>query len=78
MEPKRCEVFLQAIGNDHPLMNFIYICINNDPQLRPHASEILDNLLRLCVFFTNQMEMTRYIELQEEKRALREEGEEKK
>ena len=52
MEPKRCEVFLQAIGNDHPLMNFIYICINNDPQLRPHASEVIGQLAEIvCLLY---------------------------
>ena len=33
-EAERREVFLRAIGNDHPLMDFILKCINNHPQSR--------------------------------------------
>ena len=40
-EAERREVFLQAIGKDHPLMDLIHRCINNDLQLRPHAGEIV-------------------------------------
>ena len=40
-EAEQREVFLRAIENDHPLMDLIQRCINNDPQLRPHASEII-------------------------------------
>ena len=81
-EAERREVFLQAIGNDHPLMNLIHKCINNDPQLRPHASEIIGQLaemmLQFPVSFANILEILRHIEVQqEEKRALREEGERK-
>ena len=81
-EAERREVFLQTIGNDHPLMKFIHRCINNDPQLRPHASEIIGQLaemvLQLPASFANRLEMLRRIEVQEEeKRALREEGERK-
>ena len=81
-EAERREVFLQTIGNDHPLMDLIHRCINNDPQLRPHASEIIGQLaemvLQFPASFANQLEMLRHVELQEEeKRALREEGERK-
>ena len=81
-EAERREVFLQAIGNDHPLMNLIQRCITNDPQLRPHASEIVGQLgeiaLQFPTSFANRLEMLRRIEVDgEEKRALTEEGERK-
>ena len=79
-EAERREVFLQAVGHDHPLMKLIHRCINNDPQLRPHASEIIGQLaemvLQFPASFANRLEMLRRIEVQEEeKRTLREEGE---
>ena len=40
-EAERREVFFKAIEEDHPLMDLIHRCINNNPQLRPHASEIV-------------------------------------
>ena len=63
-------------------MNLIHGCINNDPQLRPHASEIIGQLTELVlqypISFANRLEMLRHNEIQEEeKRALREEGERK-
>ena len=33
-EAERRVVFLQAIGNDHPLMDLILKCIHNYPQAR--------------------------------------------
>ena len=79
-EAERREVFLQTIGNDHPLVNLVHRCINNDPQLRPHASEIIGQLaemvLQFPASFANRLEMLRRIEAQEEEKiALREEGE---
>ena len=79
-EAERREVFLRAIGNDHPLMDLILKCINNDPRRRAHASEIVEQLsamkLQFPSSFANRLEMLRQIEHQEEeKQALREEGE---
>ena len=79
-EAERREVFLQAIGHDHPLMDLILRCINNDPRCRAHASEIVERMtaivLQFPASFANRLEMLRQIEdLIEEKRALREEGE---
>ena len=81
-EAKRREVFLQAIGNDHPLMDLLQRCINNDPQLRPHASEIVGQVGEIAsqflASFANRLEMLRQIEtVEEENRALTEEGERK-
>ena len=82
-EAERREVFLRAIGNDHPLMNLILRCINNDPRRRAHASEIVEQMAAIVLLFpasfANQLEMLRQIEdLIEEKRALREKGEAEK
>ena len=82
-EAERREVFLRAIGNDHPLMDLIFKCINNDPRCRAHASEIVERMtaitLQFPASFANRLEMLRQIEdLIEEKRALREEGEAEK
>ena len=79
-EAERREVFLRAIGNDHPLIDLILRCINNDPRRRAHTSEIVERMsaitLQFPASFANRLEMLRQIEdLIEEKRALREEGE---
>ena len=79
-EAERREVFLQAIGNDHPLMNLILRCINNNPKGRAHASEIVRQLAEMKsqfpASFVNQLEMLKSIKaVEEEKRSLREVGE---
>ena len=62
-EAARREVFLQAIGYDHPLVNLIHRCINNNPQLRPHASEIIGQVAEMVFLFpasfADQLEMLR-------------------
>ena len=71
-EAERREVFLQAIGNDHPLMDLILMCINNDPRRRPLASDIAEQLsvmkMRFPSSFANRLEMLRQIEHQEEEK----------
>ena len=79
-EAERREMFLRAIGNDHPLMDLILRCINNDPRRRARASEIVGRLSAMKSqfpsSFANRLEMLRQIEHQEEeKRALRGKGE---
>ena len=81
-EAERREVFLRAIGNDHPMMDLICKCIDNYAQSRAHASEIVEQLaetvLQFPASFANRLEMLRRIEADgEEKRALTEEGERK-
>ena len=76
-EAERREVFLRAIGNEHPLMDLILRLINNDRQVRPHASEIVEQLVAMVLqfpaSFANRLEMLRHIQHQEEeKRALEE------
>ena len=79
-EAERREVFLGAIGNEHPLISLIMRLINNDPQIRPHANEIVEQLalkvLQFPASFFNRLDMLRHIEHEEaEKQALREERE---
>ena len=76
-EAERREVFLQAIGKEHPLMDLILRLINNDPQVRPLSSEIVERLaaivLQFPASFANRLEMLRHIgQQEEEKKALRE------
>ena len=78
-EAERREVFFKVIEDDHPLMNLIHSCISNDPQLRPHASEIVRHVgevaSRFPASFATRLDMLRQIETErEEKRALIEEG----
>ena len=76
IEAERREVFLRAIGNDHPLMDLILVCVDNHPQLRPHASVIVKRLAdRMSQFspasFANRLEMLRQIDqLREKKQKL--------
>ena len=81
-EAERREKFFEAIEDDHPLMDLIHRCINNDPQLRPHAGEISGRVSQIAsqfpASFANRLEMLRQIEADgREKRALTEEGERK-
>ena len=75
-EAERREVFLQTVGNDHPLMDLILKCVNNHPQARAHATEIVVRLaemvLQFPTSFSNRLEMLRHIEaIDEEKQTLR-------
>ena len=81
-EAERRAIFFQVIENDHPLMDLIRKCVNNDPQLRPHASEIVKQLaemvLQFPASFASRLEILKRIEaVEEEKRVLIEEGERK-
>ena len=77
-EAERREVFLRAVGNDHPLMDLILKCVNNHTQRRAHASEIVGRLaemvLQFPASFANRLdEALRQIEaLGRENRDLRE------
>ena len=44
-EAERRRKFLEAVGDDHPLMDLILRCINNNPGLRPHTGEIVEQLV---------------------------------
>ena len=46
-EAERRKTFLQDIGSDHPLMDLILKCINNDPNKRARADEIMQRLAKM-------------------------------
>ena len=64
-EAERREKFFEAIEDGHPLMDLIHRCINNDPQLRPHADEISGQVSRVAsrfpASFANRLEMLKRI-----------------
>ena len=79
-EAERREVFLRAIGDDHPLMKLILKCIDNHPRARPQAREIVERLaemvLQFPANFINRLDLLSCIKSDEEqKRALTEEVE---
>ena len=79
-EAERHEVFLRVIGNNHPLMDLILSCVNNNPRCRPNACEIVERIskviLQFPASFANQLEKLRRIEADTEKnKCLREEYE---
>ena len=76
-EVERRAQFLQVIGNNHPLMDIILKCINNDPQQRPQSSEIVERLAEMVsqfpASFANRLEMLKHFQIdEEEKKLLRE------
>jgi serine/threonine protein kinase len=50
-EAERREIFLTAIGNDHPLMDLILRSIHNDCRCRAHAHEIVVRLAEMVSQF---------------------------
>lgn len=63
-EAERREQHLIAIGYDHPLMNLVRKCIENDPPMRAHSSEIanqLEIMVKKHPAFINQLSMLDYI-----------------
>ena len=46
-EAERRKVFLQDIGSEHPLMDLILRCIDNDPKQRPNTQDIMQKLSKL-------------------------------
>ena len=77
-EAERRQVFLDAVGEKHPLMDLILRCIDTDPQRRPRANEVVfrlkDMILQNPLSFSNQVEMLKEIDagqtLREEKQVL--------
>ena len=61
-EAERREVFLRAIGDDHPLMDLILRSIQNDPRRRAHATEIVERMAEMVLLYpalsANQLEQT--------------------
>ena len=69
-EAKRREVFLYEIGHDHPLMDLIQRCIDNNPKCRVPVSEIVikmaEMVLEFSASFANRLEMLRCIKASRE------------
>ena len=68
-EAERRDIFLQAIGNDHPLMDLIQLCIKNDPKCRPDIGEIVQQARmttsQVSFDFPNKVEVLRHFQIQE-------------
>ena len=64
-EAERREDFIRKIGRDHPLIDLITRCLNNNPQRRARAVEIAqrmaDLILQFPPSFENRVEMLRRI-----------------
>ena len=64
-EADRREKFLKLIGHDHPLMNLILKCIDNNPKERPSADNIIEQLHEKVEIvppsFKQQMETLKYV-----------------
>jgi serine/threonine protein kinase len=43
--------YIEMIGDSHPLMELLLRCISNNPQLRPHSGEIVNQLSELVLKF---------------------------
>ena len=75
-EAERREPFLQIIGKDHPLMDLILKCLDNDPKGRARSTEIVAKLANMVSqfppSFVNRFEMLKRIEADEEKLQQRE------
>ena len=79
-EAERREEFIRKIGQDHPLTDLIMRCLNNNPQRRARAVEIVqrmgDLILQFPPSFENRVEMLRRISADiMEKRVLQHEVE---
>lgn len=69
-EAQRREKFLTMIGNDHPLMELILKCIDNDPQKRANTTQIVEQLEGLVTKtrkkFSNRLAILQHIEANED------------
>ena len=72
-EAERREEFLQDFMNKCPLIDLILLCIDNHPQVRVHASELVKRLAKIvqkCLSsFSNQLDMLRHIEASDKEQA---------
>ncbi len=50
-EAERRKIFLDLIGDNHPLMELILQCISNDPHLRPNVEAITKKLAEMVQLF---------------------------
>ena len=67
-EAERRDVFLTAIGNEHPMMNLICKCVSNNPKKRPNTNEIVPQLRDIMVknppSLSNRLEMLQQIDIE--------------
>ena len=68
-EADRRSVFLQAIGNDHPLKDLILHCIKNNPECRSSIGEIVQQTRvitesQVTVAFPSKVEILRHSQVQ--------------
>ena len=71
-EAERREAFLDSIGRDHPLIDLIVKCLDNNARHRPsftHAVKSLSEMLsQVPASFSNRVEMLKRIEADEKER----------
>ena len=70
-EANRRQKYLRAMGNDHPLMNLTLKCIDNDPDLRPAAKEIVSEFKKASIVrpsFKQRLDTLRYVAVSEAER----------
>ncbi len=68
-ETERREEFLRSMTPDHPLMNLVIFCLNNNPQRRPLAAEIVGHMRGVALehppSIVNRVEMLQRVNTQE-------------
>jgi chromosome segregation ATPase len=72
-EAERRKKFLHGLMNDCPLVDLIFLCIDNHPQVRAHASELVkrfgEMVQRHPSSHSNRLDMLRCIEANDKERA---------
>lgn len=71
-EAERRHKFIQAMGDDHPLMNLTLKCISNNPDERPHAKEIVNELEGSIIqpSFKQRLDTLRYVAVAEGEKSV--------
>ena len=71
-EAERRDEFLQDFMNDCPLLDLILLCIDNHPQVRAHANELVNRLAKMVKespsSFRNRLDFLRHIEKNDKER----------
>ena len=70
-EIDRCQVDLEAIGHEHPLMGLILRCLSNSPADRPAAKKILETLSNTSSFFPSSKLLEAVYKLKRQERNRR-------
>lgn len=76
-EAERRQSYLTEVGQDHPLMNLILKCIDNDPKQRPSAREIVEDLEEKAkigtLTFQKRVEIMNFVAEEEAKKRKKQE-----